>query len=190
MGHEKCSFTYLTSLSTNQRSAKIYCVVSTYQQHLGQEERHRQEAHPHHPCSHDSQHVDVVASDFNGITWRSRIRNNISTIDEAFTHCALPTPPGPTPTVEPGSIPNNWADVCEFLNTTGFRTISETLRPTEERCLHETWLHLDFVVWRNTWSQQSEHDRHISLIGGPTPYQDGQQKKRISDVMSDHWLSS
>ena len=28
-------------------------VVFTYQQHLRQEERHRQGAHPHHPCYHD-----------------------------------------------------------------------------------------------------------------------------------------
>ena len=49
-----------------------------------------------------SQQVDVVAGDFNGTGWRCRSRNNISTIDEAFTDCALPTPPGPTPLSAPG----------------------------------------------------------------------------------------
>ena len=44
-----------------------------------------------------SQEVDLVAGDFNGTAWRCRSRNNLSTIDEAFTDCALPTPPGPTP---------------------------------------------------------------------------------------------
>ena len=44
-----------------------------------------------------SQEVDLVAGDFNGTPWRSRSRDNLSTIDEAFADCALPTPPGPTP---------------------------------------------------------------------------------------------
>ena len=37
--------------------------VSTYQQHLRQEERHRQEAHPHHPCCHD------FSTDWRGCRW-------------------------------------------------------------------------------------------------------------------------
>ena len=52
--------------------------------------------------------------DFNGTAWRCRSRNNLSTFDEVFSDCALPTPPGPTPLWGPGSIPNNWADVCGF----------------------------------------------------------------------------
>ena len=44
-----------------------------------------------------SQEVDLVAGDFNGTAWRCRSRNNLSTIDEAFTDSILPTPPGPTP---------------------------------------------------------------------------------------------
>ena len=44
-----------------------------------------------------SQQVDLVAGDLNGTAWRCRSNNNLSTIDEAFTDCALPTPPGPTP---------------------------------------------------------------------------------------------
>ena len=43
------------------------------------------------------EHVDLVAGDFNGTAWRCSNRNNISTIEEAFADCALPTPPGPTP---------------------------------------------------------------------------------------------
>ena len=44
-----------------------------------------------------SQEVDLVAGDFNGTASRCRSRDNLSTIDEAFTDCALPTPPGHTP---------------------------------------------------------------------------------------------
>ena len=43
-----------------------------------------------------SQDIDLVAGDFNGTAWRCRSRDNLSTTDEAFTDCALPTPPGPT----------------------------------------------------------------------------------------------
>ena len=39
-----------------------------------------------------SQEVDLVAGDFNGTAWRCRSNDNLSTIDEAFTDCALPTP--------------------------------------------------------------------------------------------------
>ena len=63
-----------------------------------------------------SQEVDLVAGDFNGTAWRCRSRENLSTIDEAFADCDLPTPPGRTSLWRPGSIPNNWADVCGFLN--------------------------------------------------------------------------
>ena len=49
-----------------------------------------------------SQEVDLVAGDFNGMAWRFRSRDNLNTIDEAFTDCALPTPPGPTPSGQLG----------------------------------------------------------------------------------------
>ena len=142
-----------------------------------------------------SQQIDVVAGDFNGTAWRCSNTNNICTIDEAFTDCALPTPPGPTPLLGLGSTPNNWADVCGFLKPPrsdrywkvrmhgAFSIPRKTLglRPIDQSCHHETWLHLDFVDWRRTWSQQGEHDRHISLKERPAPYQYGQQKRRISD---------
>ena len=111
-----------------------------------------------------SQEVDLVAGDFNGTAWRCRSRNNLSIIDEAFTDCDLPTPPGPPPLWGPGSIPDNWTDVCGFCTPPGSdrywkvrmhgafsiprRTLG--LRPTDQSCHHETWLHLDFVDWRNT----------------------------------------
>ena len=63
--------------------------------------------------------IDVVAGDFNGTAWHCRSRNNLSTIDEAFADCALPTPLGPAPLWGPRSIPNNWADVCGFLKPPG-----------------------------------------------------------------------
>ena len=148
--------------------------------------------------------IHVVAGDFNGTAWRCSNRENISTIDEAFADFALPTPPGPTPLWGPVSIPNNWADACGFLKPPysdrywkvrihgAFSIPRKTvgLRPPDQSCHHETRSHLDFVDWRSTQSQHDEHDRRILLKERPTPYQYGQQKRRISDIMSDHSLSS
>ena len=104
----------------------------------------------------------------------------------------------------PGSIPNNWADVCGFLEPPGsdrFWKVHEHgafsiprktlgLRPTDQSCHHETWLHLDFVDWRSTQSHHDEHDRRLVLKERPAACPYGQQKRRISEVMSDHSLSS
>ena len=144
------------------------------------------------------QQIDVVAGYFNGTAWRCSNRDNISTTDEAFADCALPTPPGPTPLSGPGSIPNNWADVCGFLKPPGsdrywkvrthgaFSIPRKTLglRPTDQSCHHETWLHLDFVDWRSTQSKHEEPDRRILLKERPAPPYQGAQKRRISDMMN------
>ena len=151
------------------------------------------------------EHVDLVAGDFDGTAWRCSNRNNISTIDEAFADCALPTPPGPTPLWGAGSIPNNWADVCGFLELPdsdrywkvrmhGAFSIptkqNSRLRPTDQSCHHETWLHLDFVDWRSAQSHHDRQDRRILLKERPAPHHYGQQKRCINDIMSDHSLSS
>ena len=132
-----------------------------------------------------SQKVDLVAGDFNGTAWRCRSRNNISTIDEAFTDCALPSPPGPPPLWGLGSIFNCGRRLW-ISQTTGFRSILEGahaqprrtlgLRPTGRSCHHETWLHLVFVDWSNTLSKQGEHDRRISLTERPVACSYGHQK--------------
>ena len=56
--------------------------------------------------------------------------------------------------------------------------------PIDQSCHHETWLHLDLVDWRNTQSQHDEHDDEFSSKNVL------RQKRRISEVMSDHSLSS
>ena len=100
--------------------------------------------------------------------------------------------------------PSNWADVCGFLKPPepdrywkarlhgAFCIPHKTLglRPTDQSCHHETWLHLDFVDWRSTQSHHEEHDRRILLKERPAPYHHWQQKRRISEIMSDHSLSS
>ena len=114
-----------------------------------------------------SQEVDLVAGDFNGTAWRHRGKDNLSTIDEAFLDSILPVPPGSTPMWGPGSILDNWADVCGFLKPPGSQRSWKVnkhgavsiprktlgLRPNDQSCHRETWLHLVFDDWSNTWSR-------------------------------------
>ena len=116
----------------------------------------------------------------------------------------LPTPQGPPPLWGPGSIPDNWSDVCGFLKPPGpqrcwkvnkhgaffIRRKSLGLRPTDQSCHHETWLHLDFVDWSKTWSKQNTYEPRISLKERPAGGAFVNPKRRISEVMSDHSLSS
>ena len=122
-----------------------------------------------------SQEVDLVAGDFNGTAWRHRGKDNLSTIDEAFTDCALLTPTGSSPLWGPGSIPDKWAHVCGFLKLPGsqrswkvnkhgaFSIPRKTLglRANDQSCHHETWLHLDFVDRSNTWSRRNAYEPRI-----------------------------
>ena len=137
-----------------------------------------------------SQQINLVAGHFTGTAWRCHSRNNISTTDEA-----LLSPPGPTPLWGPGSIPKTGPSSDRYwkVRMHGALSISRRtfgFRPTDQSCHHETWLHLDFVDWRNTWEPQCEHSRHISLKERPASFHHGQQKRRISDVMSDRSFSS
>ena len=116
----------------------------------------------------------------------------------------LPTPPGPAPLWGPGSIPNNWADACGSLqppdsdrywkerihsaSSIPHKTLG--LRPTDQSCHHETWLLLEFVDWRSTQSHHEEHGQRILLKERLTACPYGQRKRRISDIMRDHSLSS
>ena len=64
------------------------------------------------------------------------------------------------------------------------------LRPNDQSCHHETWLHLHFVDWNNKGNHQAYHNRNIRLKERPASSGNGAQKRHISDVMSDHSLSS
>ena len=135
------------------------------------------------------QQIDLVASDFNGTAWRCRNKDHIKYYRRslcrlhcqrrrALHHCG-----------DPVQFPNKWADVCGFLKPPGsdrcwkvrmhgaFSILHKTLglRPTDQSCHHETWLHLDFFDWRNSQSHHEEPDRRILLKERPTPYQYGQR---------------
>ena len=97
MGFTRRSLTCLFSSCCSQWSEGLHCIIAAHQQHLCQEKRYCQEDHPDHSCFLISQDIDLVAGDFNGTAWLCRSRDSLSTIDEVFTDCALPTPPGSTP---------------------------------------------------------------------------------------------
>ena len=104
----------------------------------------------------------------------------------------------------PRSIPNNWADVCGFLKPPGSQRFWKVnkhgafsiprkalgLRPNDQSCHHETWLHLHFVDWNNKWSNQAYYNGNIRFKERLAVSSYGTQKRNISEVMSDHSLSS
>ena len=101
------------------------------------------------------------------------------------------------------SSPDHWADVCGFLKPPGSQRFWKVnkhgalsiprktlgLRPNDQSCHHETWLHLDFVDWSNTWSKQNAYEPRISLKERPAECAYWNPKRRISEIMSDNSLS-
>ena len=145
------------------------------------------------------ENVDLVAGDFNGAVWRRDSSSNFSILEEAFADCAL-MPPGRTPR----SIPGNWADVWGFLKPPesdrqwkvrlqgAFSIPRDVLgmRPTDQSRHHEAWLRVDFVGWHDVQLQREKPRQRILLKERSSPYRYGKKSERISDIMSDHSLSS
>ena len=97
----------------------FFAVLSLHISNVYAKKRHCQEIIQATRSLMISQDIHLVAGEFNGAAWLFRSRGNLSSIDEAFADCALPTPPGTPPMWGPGSIPINKADVCGFLKRTG-----------------------------------------------------------------------
>ena len=89
-----------------------------------------------------SQQIDVVAGEINGTARRCPSRNNISTIDEAFVDCALPTPPGPKPLWGPRSIPKQVGRRLWIPLATGLRSLLES---AHARCFFPS--HAKLSAW-------------------------------------------
>ena len=142
--------------------------------------------------------------DFNGAAWRRRNSNNICIIEKAFADCALPMLPSPTPLWGPGAVVGKWSDFCGFLKSPesdgtwkvrqhGASSIPHEalgIRPTDQSCHHEVWLHLDFVEWRSAQSHHEKHHGRILLKERSTPCHHSKQKGHISEDASDHSLFS
>ena len=108
----------------------------------------------------------MVAGDFNGAAWRKKSVDDEprdSTIEEALAKTNLPTPHGASPPWGPGNVLGEWTDVCGFIkppNTDvewqirghgAFEINRDVLaiRPTDQSCHHEAWIHLPFSRQRS-----------------------------------------
>ena len=204
MGHARCTFTCLISSITSERPEVLYSFVSTYQQHVRQEDRRRQEAHSHHPCHHD------FPRSWRGCRWLQWYCVAMSQqrqpqyVDEAFTDCDLPTPPSPTPLWGPGSNPDNWWDVCGFLKPPGSDRFWKVtaharciLHPTKNTRLETDWSKLP--SWNMALSWLCRLEEHLVQARRPWSahfpprtscrlFIRDSKKRRISEVMSDHSL--
>ena len=116
-----------------------------------------------------------------------------------FTYAA-----GPHTFVGPGSIPDNWVDVCGFLKPPGSKKFWKVnkhgafsfprqalgLRTHDQSCHHETWLHLYFVEWSDQWNHQARHNGNIRLTERPAHAANRAPKRNICEVLRDHSNSS
>ena len=103
----------------------------------------------------------------------------------------------PTPLWGPGSVPNNWADVCVFLKPPGsqrfwegtkhsaFSIPQNALETNDQTCL----IYISSIGTTNG-PNQAYYNGNISLKERPAGSTYGTQKTKISEVMSDHSLSS
>ena len=73
-----------------------------------------------------------------------------------------------------------------MLTNFPFSILHEALaiRPTDQSCHHEAWLHLDFVEWRDEQPHREKRDRRILLKERFAPYHHENQKGHISDVVT------
>ena len=148
----------------------------------------------------------IVAGDFNGTAWlrsswdqhqvyrRSFLQTLRCQHRWALHNCGDPNRFQKTGLMSVGSL-NNLLKIGIGRYACMVRSFSIPrktlgLRPTDQSCHHETWLHQDFVDWRNSQSHHEEPDRRMLLKERPEPHHQGAKKRRISDIMSDHSLSS
>ena len=63
------------------------------------------------------------------------------------------------------------------------------LRPRDQSCHHEVWLHLDLVSNRHAHEPRGNHEQRVLLKERSCPYPPNKEKGRYDDE-SDHSLSS
>ena len=124
--------------------------------------------------------VDLVAGVFNGAAWRCDNRNNISTIEEAFADCALPMPPGAIGLTFVVFLQPPESDRLWKVRLHGAFSVHRDvlgLRPNDQSCHHEAWLHLDFVGRNGIQLQREKPCQRILLEERSSPYRCGRKKR-------------
>ena len=64
------------------------------------------------------------------------------------------------------------------------------LKPNDQGCHRETWLHLPFVDLNSKWSREAYYNGNIRLKERPARSEDVAQKRSICEILSDHSHSS
>ena len=125
------------------------------------------------------EHVDLVAGDVNGAAWRQSNGNNrqlTSIIEESFADTLFPIPPAPHRCGAQGQCQVNGQTFVGFVKLPdsrdkwkvrkhgAFTILRETLglRPKDQSCHHEVWLHLDLVG-----NQYAHESRGKTRAAGP-----------------------
>ena len=205
MGYARCSFTCLISFITSERAEVLYSVVSTYQQHLRSKTGFCERVHPHNPCHHDLStdwfwlHVISMEQHCDAATETTSV---LSTKLLQTARCQRRR--APTPLWGPGSIPNNWADFCGFLkppdsdrywryarmvHSPSHAKLSACVQPIKAATMRHgsTWTSSIGAVPNHITKNQTDEFYSKSVLWHVPK---GNRKRRISEVMSDHSLSS
>ena len=110
--------------------------------------------------------------------------------EEAFADTDFPLLPGPTPLWGPGAVPSERTDVCGFVKLPNsydkwkvrlhgaFTLPGETLglRPRDQSCHHEVWLHLDLVGNQYAHEPRGNHEQRVLLQERSCPYPSYKEK--------------
>ena len=133
--------------------------------------------------------IDLVAGDFNGTAWRCSNRDNMSTIDEPFADCALPTPPGLHHCGDPDRFQTTGLTSVGSLNPPdsdrywkvrmhgAFSIPQQNSRPASNRSKLPSRDMAPLGFRRLAQSHHEEPDRRILLKELPAPHHHGQQKR-------------
>ena len=104
----------------------------------------------------------------------------------------------------PKAVPGEWADVCGFLKPPdsherlkvrqhgAFSIPHDTLglRPKDQSCHHEVWLHLAFVNHHGDCEPRERHEQRLLLKERSGPYQHNKVRGKTVEDESDRSLSS
>ena len=129
------------------------------------------------------QEVDLAAGDFNGTAWRCRSRDNLKIrLMKPLLIVPCLRHGGPTPLWGTRTPSRTTGQTSVYFSNHPALSVSGKvskhgafsiplktlgLRPNDQECHHETWLHLHFVDWGNKWSNQAYCNGNIRLKEQP-----------------------